>query len=124
MKKILGTLLVSIILSFQANTELAHRVGAQLGGIFLLSGGGASSGMVYQFAFHRNFALEINGNYNFGVMFLGQGPTHSGGLDISLQAMLYNFGNKDFSKGFGVGLGGGFHYLADFNQNMFMEKKR
>jgi hypothetical protein len=124
MKKHIYIFFVLIVVSSSSiMATLPQRVGAQLGGIFFIMGYGFSPGGFYQLAFHRNFALEINGNYNFGVMPLGGGPTHSGGLDISLQAMLYNFGTPHFSKGFGVGLGGGFHYLADFNQNLYLEKQ-
>jgi len=36
--------------------------------------------------------------------------------------MLYNFGDRNFSKGFGLGLGSGVHYLADFNENLYSER--
>lgn len=123
MIRIICILLLSVMLNSQAMADISQRAGLQLGGIFLLMGWGASPGAFYQLAFHRNFALEINGSYNFGIMSLGQGPTHSAGLDVSLQAMIYNFGNTNFAKGFGIGLGCGVHYLADFNQNKFLEKK-
>lgn len=118
----ISILVMSMMLSVHASADLSHRAGLQVGGIYLFMGFGVSLGAIYQLAFLRNFALEIDGKYDFGVMALGQGPTYSGGLDVSLQAMLYNFGDTNFSKGFGVGLGTGLHYLTDFNQNLFMDK--
>lgn len=117
----MGFVLLLLMMALPAMSELSHRVAAQIGGIFLGMGYGVSAGALYQMAFHRNFALEINGNYNTGGMALGQGPIHSVGLDSSLQAMVYNFGETDFSKGFGLGLGIGMHYLADYNQNLFLD---
>lgn len=115
-------LLSTIVFGLPSVAHLSHRAGVQVGGLHFLMGYTISAGALYQMAFHRNFALELDGNYNFGLLSLGQGPTHSGGVDASFQTMIYNFGSKDFSKGFGFGVGSGIHYLADYNENLYFDR--
>lgn len=120
-KKLISALCALIWLKSIALNGSQHRVGGHLGGMFWVIGGGFSAGASYQWVFHRNLALDIDANYNFS-MALGTGPYESGGVDVSLDTLLYNFGARDFSKGVGVSFGLGAHYLVDSNPNLFLEK--
>ncbi len=94
----------------------AHRVNAELAGMFFGLGGGFGAGLGYEWAFHRRLALAIEAKYNTEMIALGRGPTHEAGFDLSIEGLLFAFDKRHFGNGLGLSVGAGSHYLRDLSK--------